>query len=523
MRREVLLGDDAVALGALHAGLSGVYGYPGTPSTEIFEYVQEHRPKDDSVVARWSANEKVGYEEAVGMSFAGRRALVTMKHVGLNVAADPFMNSAITGAGGGLVLAVADDPSMHSSQNEQDSRYYADFALVPCFEPATQQEAYDMTRAAFDLSERVGLPVMIRLVTRLAHSRSDVMVGEPRPANPLAPAHDRRRWTLLPSNARRGYQALLDRQPELRAFSEDAVWNHLHLADRRLGIITTGIAFNYFMEALGGEPAPSYLKIGAYPLPVDKLRRLVEHVDEVLILEDGYPFVERQLLGLFGIPGKIVRGRLDGSLPRAGELSPDVVARALEGLAPAPPRAALEIPGRPPALCQGCPHADTFRALNEVLAECEQRGAVFADIGCYTLGAYPPFEAIDSCLDMGASISMAAGAADAGLRPVACTIGDSTFIHSGMTPLIGAARRNAAITVFILDNGTVAMTGKQDTMATGESLDRVVAGLGVDPTHLRVISPHPKEHAQNVQILKEELAYEGTSVIIARRGCIQSR
>lgn len=531
--RRVLLGDDAVALGALHAGLTGVYGYPGTPSTEIFEYVQRaraHETAGGDVAAEWSANEKVGYEEAMGVSFAGRRALVTMKHVGLNVAADPFMNSAVTGVKGGLVLAVADDPSMHSSQNEQDSRYFADFALIPCFEPASQQEAYDMTREAFDVSERLALPVMVRMVTRLAHSRADVLVGTPRAQNPLAPSDDPRQWTLLPVNARVGYQRLLARQPDVARYAAEARWNVLRLDDgpegRRRGVIGTGIAHNYFREwtdrhAIGG--APSYLKIGVYPIPVDLVRQLVEHVDEVLVIEDGYPFLERQLRGLWGLPGKSIRGRLDGALPRAGELTPDNVRRALEGTAQPATGATDDLPGRPPALCQGCGHADTYRALNAALEAVGGDPRVFSDIGCYTLGAYPPYEAIDTCLDMGASVSMAAGAADAGLRPAVAVLGDSTFIHSGMTPLIGAARRKAPITVLILDNATVGMTGQQQTMATGEALDRVVLGLGVDPAHMRVVRPLPKEHDAVVAILAEELAYPGTSVVIARRPCIHAK
>ncbi len=522
MTRQVLLGDDAVGLAALHAGISGVYGYPGTPSTEIFEFIQARRPKDGSVSANWAANEKVGMEEAVGVSFAGRRSLVTMKHVGLNVAADPFMNSAITGAGGGLVYAVADDPSMHSSQNEQDSRYFADFALVPCMEPGSQQEAYDMTREAFELSERLEIPVMLRLVTRLAHSRADVEVGEAQAQTPLNPTNDTTRWTLLPVNARAGYQKLLDKQAAFLDYAENARWNELHLTDSKVGVIAAGLGYNYFREVVG-DSAPSYLKLGVYPVPVGKLTKLVEHCDEIIVLEDGYPFVERQLRGLLGVPGKKIHGRLDGTVPRAGELNPTVVKRALEG-AGHETKASIPLPKRPPALCKGCPHGDTYTALKEALKEAGATdGAVFADIGCYTLGAYPPYEAIDSTLDMGASISMAAGASDAGLRPAVAVIGDSTFVHSGMTPLVGAAKRNAPVTVIILDNATVGMTGQQETMATGQRLVDLVLGLGVAPGHLRKMNPLPKNHDEMVEILKEEITYEGTSVVIAKRPCIQIR
>ena len=302
-------------------------------------------------------------------------------------------------------------------------------------------------------------------------------------------------------------------------------WNRLHLArhDRRLGVVATGIAFNYLCEVVGDRDAPSYLKIGEYPLPAEKLRRLVAHVDELLFLEEGYPFVERLCVGIAGLGKKKVRGRLSGGVPRDGELTPDSVRVALGRERRLAMPAATDLPRRPPALCDGCGHADTYRALNAALGADRQRGAVFGDIGCYTLGAYPPHAAIDACLDMGASIGMAAGAADAGMRPVACVIGDSTFVHSGMTPLIGAARRNCPITVLILDNAAVAMTGYQETMATGERLDRLVAGLGVDPSHTFVIRPHPADHAANVRRLREELRYEGLSVMIARRPCVRLR
>ncbi|MCK4452218.1 MAG: indolepyruvate ferredoxin oxidoreductase, partial [Anaerolineae bacterium] len=291
--RLLLLGDEAVALAAVHAGMSGAYSYPGTPASEIFEYVERLADRF-GVHSDWSANEKVAYEEALGMSFAGKRVLVSMKHVGLNVAADPFVNSAISGANGGLVLAVADDPGMHSSQNEQDSRYYANFARIPCLEPANQQEAYEMTREAFELSERFGLPVMVRLTTRLAHSRADVAVGEPREQKGLKKPSDVSAWTLLPGNARRQYRKLLEKQPDLLEASESSQHNMVDLSglDRSLGVIASGIAYNYFMEAVGGVNPYPYVKIGMYPLPVSAIRRLYEAVDRMMVIEEGYPFIE---------------------------------------------------------------------------------------------------------------------------------------------------------------------------------------------------------------------------------------
>ncbi len=519
MNNELLLGDEAVGLGAIHAGISGVYGYPGTPSTEIFEYVAAQAAPEGQIHARWSTNEKVAYEEALGMSWAGRRALVTMKHVGLNVAADAFVNSAVTGINGGLVLAVADDPGMHSSQNEQDSRALAEFAHLQCLEPRNQQEAYDLTRLAFDLSERFGLPVVLRLVTRLAHSRSGVATAPPRDPNPLAPRPDAAAWVLLPGHARAQFKVLLEKEHQLAAYAEETELNELSLRGSELGVISAGIASNYVAENLGAEHRISRLHVGAYPAPAGKLRRLVEHVDQVLVVEDGHPVIEKSLAGPLPAPIPVL-GRLSGDLPASGELTPDLVRAAL-GIAArehaVEPLA--DLPGRPPALCKGCSHADTYRALVEALGE-DRSVRAFSDIGCYTLGAYPPFEAIGSCVCMGASVGMATGAAQAGFAPAVAVIGDSTFAHGGVTGLMSALHSGAAVTVIILDNHTVAMTGGQESLATGETLERLVVGLGTDPEHVRVIAPLPKQHAANTALIEEEIAHPGPSVIIARRACI---
>ncbi len=521
MKREILLGDEAVGLGAIHAGLSGIYGYPGTPSTEIFEFVDRRTRKAGDVHAFWSTNEKVAYEEALGMSWAGKRALVCMKHVGLNVAADAFMNSAVTGTNGGLVLAVADDPGMHSSQNEQDSRYYAQFALIPCFEPRDQQECYDMMFDAFDLSEELAVPVMVRLVTRIAHSRSGVEVRGRRPQNPLEPARDIKKWTLLPANARVQYQHLTEKQPELLRRAEESPYNTLALAGQK-GVITCGIAQNYYLENMGAEHDQSVLSLAQYPIPANLVRRLVEHVDELLVIEDGYPLVESTVRGLFGLQNVRVRGRMTGELPRAGELNPDIVRAALD--LPAHPSShtpSPELANRPPALCKGCPHTDTFKALNEALSGFDNP-QVFSDIGCYTLAALPPLEAVHSCVAMGASIGMAAGAAHAGYSPAVAAIGDSTFSHGGITPLLSAVQQRVNLNVIVVDNSTVGMTGTQRSMSTGETLDQLIIGAGVQPEHMRIIEPTPKNHDANVQVIREELAFDGTSVVIARRSCIEA-
>jgi indolepyruvate ferredoxin oxidoreductase alpha subunit len=521
MKQMILMGDEAVAQAAMDAGISGAFSYPGTPATEIFEYVEGRKPKDREIYSRWSTNEKVAYEEALGMSYAGKRSIVSMKHVGLNVAADPFMNSGITGANGGLVLCVADDPGMHSSQNEQDSRYYSAFGYIPCFEPATQQEAYDMTYAAMDFSEEARLPMMVRLVTRLAHSRSGVEVKRPKPQNVLGIATDPRLYTLLPVNARRNFAELTARWGKVEEAIDALGFNKLELKGKKLGVIASGVAYNYFMECGAGDV--SYLKVGTFPMPREKVRQLMDHCDEILVVEDGYPFMESSLRGLLDTTPKPVHGKLDGRLPRTGELNPTLV-RAGLGLETL--KIAFEpiedLQGRPPALCKGCPHVDTYRAILDILDE-HPEARVLSDIGCYTLGALPPYKAIHSCVDMGASVSMANGAAAAGVHPCFCVIGDSTFAHSGITPLLDAIANNTNMVVVIVDNAIVAMTGRQESAVTGDRLVELLKGAGVHPEHIRVCNPLPSKHAETVKVFREEVAYEGLSVIITYRPCIQIR
>ncbi len=523
MKKVILLGDEALALGGFHAGLSVGYSYPGTPASEIMEYLLKISKSGKSLKALWCVNEKVAYEEALGVSFAGKRAMVSMKHVGLNVAADPFMNSAITGTNGGLVLAVADDPGMHSSQNEQDSRYYAQFAKIFCFEPANHQEAYDMTRLAFDISEEIGVPVMIRMVTRLSHSRSLVKTASLKNENTIKYGEGRD-WTLLPVNARRRFKILNDVQTKLKKVSNDSKFNSLDInqSNKSLGVIASGIAYNYVMENfLELETPPSFLKISTYPLPDDLIKELVDHVDSILVVEEGYPYIESHLNGILGLNGKNIRGKLNGTLPVTGELSSDSVRHALE-MKPKPHMEPgdFKLPGRPPQLCKGCPHADTFDALNKAL-ENYPNATVFSDIGCYTLGALPPYKAVDTCVCMGASVSMAKGGAEAGIYPSMGVIGDSTFAHSGMTPLLDAASASTNMVLVIVDNACVAMTGLQPSFSTGGNLVRIVKGLGVEDEHVRVIVPLPKNLEKNIQVMKEEIEYEGLSVIIAARKCIQ--
>ncbi|MAT38343.1 MAG: indolepyruvate ferredoxin oxidoreductase [Ectothiorhodospiraceae bacterium] len=521
MKRMLLLGDEAIAQGALDAGLSGVYAYPGTPSTEITEYIQHSRQAQESGVhSQWSANEKTAMEAALGMSYAGKRAMACMKHVGLNVAADGFVNAGVTGANGGLIVVSADDPSMHSSQNEQDSRFYGKFALIPTLEPSNQQEAYDAMGYGFDMSEKLGTPVLLRLTTRLAHSRSGVATVEPKAQNELRLPQNKRQFVLLPSIARKNYQDLLGKQAAFEEASDNSPFNtYTDAENKALGIIACGIGYNYLMENYPeGCPYP-VLKISQYPLPKAMIQRMFAECETILVIEDGMPFVEEQLRG-FMDSGKKIFGRLDGTIPRAGELNPNIVARALKMEVQTGEAEKELLSPRPPKLCAGCPHVDSYNALNEALATLDE-GRVFSDIGCYTLGALPPFNSINSCVDMGASITMAKGAADAGLIPSVAVIGDSTFTHSGMTGLLDCVAENTPVTVIIVDNGTTGMTGGQASSATGR-LDDIVLGLGVDPEHMVVVEPLKKYHEENTDIIKRELAYNGVSVIIERRECIMT-
>jgi len=518
IERKLLLGDEAIALGAIHAGISGVYAYPGTPSTEITEFIQGHAPE---VRSRWCTNEKTAMEAALGMAYAGKRALVCMKHVGMNVAADAFVNSAITGVNGGLVVLAADDPSMHSSQNEQDSRFYGKFAMIPILEPSTQQEAYDMMAYAYQLSEETKLPVLMRVVTRLAHSRAGVVVREPLAQNALNPETDRTHWVLLPANARRQYASLVGKQGDLLASSEASPYNKSDIRHQtsKLGVIACGIAYNYVMENHPQELGIPVLKVSQYPLPEAAIKALASQCDALLIAEDGQPLVEEQVKSLLGADYPL-KGRLTGDLPRMGELTPDSVGAALGVNIEQPYTNAQNVMPRPPALCQGCGHRDVYDALNKVAAEYE--GArIFGDIGCYTLGALPPFRAIDSCVDMGASITMAKGAADAGVFPAIAVIGDSTFTHSGMTGLLDAINDNANITVVISDNLTTAMTGGQDSAGTNK-FEAICLGLGLAPEHVRVVVPLPKNMEEITRTIREEIEYKGVSVIIPRRECMQT-
>lgn len=517
----LLLGDEAIALGAIHAGLSGVYAYPGTPSTEITEYIQGNpMAAERKIHCRWSANEKTAMEAALGMSYMGKRAMVCMKHVGMNVCADAFVNSAMTGTNGGLVVVAADDPSMHSSQNEQDSRFYGKFAMVPVFEPSSQQEVYGMMKDAFELSERYKLPVVLRMVTRMAHSRAVVETAEVREPNAMTYPDNPKDWVLLPAVARKRNVRLVGLQKDLLQEAENSKYNKfIDGKDKSLGIIACGIAYNYLMEHFkDGCPYP-VLKVSQYPLPVNKVKELAEMCDSLLVLEDGQPVVEEMLRGVLD-QDITIKGRLTGEVPRTGELTPDNIIAAL-GLKDEEvfPPCELVVP-RPPALCQGCGHRFMFEALNNVLKEYDN-SRVFGDIGCYTLGYLPPYQALHSVVDMGASITMAKGAADAGQFPSVAVIGDSTFTHSGMTGLLDAVNEKTNMVVVISDNLTTGMTGGQDSAGTGR-IENICRGIGVEPEHVRVVVPLPQNMEEMQNVIREEINYNGVSVVIPRRECIQT-
>jgi indolepyruvate ferredoxin oxidoreductase, alpha subunit len=519
---RAMTGNEAIARGAWEAGVKVAAAYPGTPSTEILESLATFPATD--VHAQWSTNEKVALDVAIGASFAGARALAAMKHVGLNVAADSLMSQTYIGVNGGLVIVVADDPGIHSSQNEQDTRFYGQFAQVPVLEPSDAQEALEFTRLAFELSERFDTPVIVRTTTRLSHTRSTVELGARREVAVRGFVDDRAKNVMIPVNARPRHVALIERERRLAEFLRDAPLNRIEMRDPALGIITAGTCYPYVREVL---PTASVLKLGAsWPLAADLLRGFCASVQRVIVVEELEPLIERELQSLgLAVAGKTAAG---GALfPRTGEFSPEVVRAGFEkaGVVPArAPRAAPWIPQpvvRPPVLCAGCPHTSMFMAVRATGAR------VAGDIGCYTLGALDPLRGLDTSVAMGCSIGVAAGMARAGeSRPVLATIGDSTFLHAGLPALIDAVYNGADITVLLLDNHTTAMTGGQDHAGTGRTLrgepaprvdfEALVRAAGV--TWVRKVDSY--DLAVVHQTLREAIAHRGVSVVISDRPCV---
>ncbi len=516
IKRKLLSGNEAVALSAADCGVRMGVGYPGTPSTEILEEFSKLGGR-----AQWSPNEKVALEVGVGAAFAGARTMVTMKHVGLNVAADPLFTAAYTGVDGALVIIVADDPGMASSQNEQDSRRYAVAAGVPMLEPADSQEAYDFFQLAVQLSEQFGTAVLFRITTRICHSKTIFTTGERvAPADAKKFVRDVQKRVMIPAYARMAHHKLRARLAEIEAWGEAADCNQIfHSTDKGqtlLGIIASGISAVHAREAASQA---DILKLGmTYPLPIEKIKKFAKNYDRVLVIEEGDPY----LADAIQAAGVEVEGKPE--MYRFGELNVTRVQKILAGDVgeePAPPR------GKPPQLCVGCPHRKVFETLRDL--EC----IVSGDIGCYTLGVLPPFSAMDTCVCMGASIGVGLGLrhtlAEEDARRVVSVIGDSTFMHSGITGLVEMVYNRPATghVVLILDNGTTAMTGLQEHPGTGRKLDYspahqicvedLVKSLGIDDVHVIDVV---KDTEGFQELLKKCLANDEPSVIIARRPCI---
>ena len=490
MDKHLMSGNEAVAQGAWEAGCAVGVGYPGTPSTETLEALVRY----DDVYCEWSPNEKVAFEVGLGAAIAGARSLVTMKHVGVNVAADPFMAAASTGVNAGLVLLAADDPSCYSSQNEQDSRFYAAFGRIPCLDAADSQDAYEMTRAAFELSERFDTPVMLHETMRIAHTRTMVAPAGAREA--VAPrdyVDDIPKYVMMPANAVKRRVVVDERQAALEEYAETCPWNRVERRGEKIGVICAGAVYQHVREAL---PEASTFKLGlSWPLPARTLADFAASVDACYVIEEASDYFSSHVRAL----GIELAEPPAGALPVAGELKPELVRAAFGVAQPAHLSPATDLPPRPPAFCPGCPHRLVFTELRRLKA------IVTGDIGCYTLGAVAPYGACHTVIDMGASLSMAhgmelAGAPERTGRPVVGVIGDSTFAHSGITSLLGTVYNGGTGTLCILDNRTTAMTGTQGNPVNGVTLTD--SGHGVGPLD------NPTGHALDLLALCRAMGIE---------------
>ncbi len=523
--KKILSGNEAIALGAYENGVKFASAYPGTPSTEILENYAQY----DGVYAEWAPNEKVAMEVAVGANMTGARVMTTMKHVGLNVAADPFMTLTYTGVAGGFLLVCADDPGMHSSQNEQDNRYYAKFAQIPMLEPSDSQESKDMVAEAYTLSEAHDTPAMIRMTTRISHSKGIVKYSDepPKQLTPEGFKRDLKKNVMIPAYAKMKHPKILVRMEEITKYAETTPLNRIEMGDKKVGIITSGISYHYVKEIM---PKASVLKLGlTFPLSEKQIKEFANSVDRLFVVEELEPFLEEQVKAMgIAIEGKKYFSILD-------ELSPDLVAKGFKEAGvydeeipvPISQPEGTNMP-RPPLMCAGCTHRGLFFALKKM------KGIVHGDIGCYTLSVLPPIEAIDTTLCMGGSISMAHGTAKAiekvGIddkRPVFAVIGDSTFFHSGITGLIDIIYNKSNVNVCILDNRITAMTGAQQNPGTGKTLqmedtvaidiEKLVRSLGAE----RVRKVDPFDLKGTTEVLKEEAEFDGPSVIITEKPCVQ--
>lgn len=509
--KVLMTGNQAIARGAYEGGVRVAAAYPGTPSTEIIENIAQY----PEIYAEWSTNEKVAMEVGVGSSIGGARTLVAMKHVGVNVAADPLFTFAYTGVNGGMVLVSADDPGMHSSQNEQDNRNYAKFAKIPLLEPSDSQECKDFTILALKLSEEFDTPVMVRTTTRVAHGQSRVVLGE-RVAEELKEyQRDASKYVMLPAFGRQRHPIVEARRTALAQYNETTPINRIEWGDKKIGVITSGITYQYVKEAL---PQVSVLKLGmTFPLPQQLITEFIQQVEQVYVIEELEPFLEEQIKSW----GLKVKGK--EIFPRIGELSPELIGEKI-GEREREPEVAVDVPIRPPVLCPGCGHRGVYYVINRL------KLTVAGDIGCYTLGATPPLSAMDTCICMGASISSALGMEKARgkefAKKLVAVIGDSTFLHSGITSLLDAVYNGGSFTTIILDNSTTAMTGHQEHPGTGNRVDsspapavdleQLVRSLGVK--RVQVVDPY--DLAAVEKVLREESAAEEASVIIAKRPCV---
>lgn len=508
---ELLSGNEAIARGAYESGVVIATAYPGTPSTEILENIKSY----EEIYCQWSPNEKVALEVAMGASFAGARTLVAMKHVGLNVAADPFMTLSYTGIKGGIVLVSADDPAMHSSQNEQDNRHYAEFAKIPMLEPSDSQEAKDFVSKALKISEKFDTPVLLRITTRIAHSEGRVKLFE-RVKNKKEYKFDKnpQKFVMIPAYARKRHVIVEDRLKKIERYSEDTELNKIELDSRDIGIITSGISYQYSKEVM---PEASFLKLGmSYPLCKEKIYNFAKKFKKIFVIEEGDRFLENHIRAM----GIELEAKPDELL--LGELNIEKVESILLKKKYSKPKEIGKV--SPPKMCPGCPHRGIFYILNRL------KFTVIGDIGCYTLAVQPPLNSIDTCVCMGASIGNAIGLSKVLLKEenekVVAVIGDSTFIHSGLTGLIDAVYNNSNITVIILDNGTTAMTGGQDHAGTGitlrgvktKALDIEKLCRAIEVSSVETVDPYNLNDVKDVILRAKKI--DGVAVIISKRKCI---
>ncbi len=517
--KAIISGNEAVAIGAYKGNAHFASGYPGTPSSEILDYFKQFK----DVIAQWASNEKSGLEAALGASIAGTRSFATMKHVGLNVAADPLMTSAYTGVNAGLVVVTADDPGMHSSQNEQDNRYYAKFAKLPMLEPSNEYEAMAFMQYAFVLSEKFDLPSIMRLTTRISHSLGIVKYDTRRLDNEkiFKMKKDFQKYVMIPSNAIKKHKSLLKKIEELEIYSNESPINRIIKGRSSVGIITSGVSYNYAKELL---PDAHFFKVGlTYPMPVEKIKNFVESVDRAVVIEELEPFMEEEL--------KIAGVKVEGKkyFPTDGELNLDIVKNGLEkcGFLKKDKSKVIfedfELPKRPPALCPGCPHRPVFDILHSL------KPYVTGDIGCYTLGAIAPLSAMHTTVCMGASISMGIGASKVqDDEKIVSIIGDSTFFHTGIQPLVDAYMNNAKLTIIILDNRITAMTGGQPNPSSGFNLNNKkfepvkIASLARTIGIKRVFEVDQYNYEETKRIIEREINIDELSVIVALRPCVLS-